>query len=79
MSSTMPAGTKQKLSIMDSLVKSTPILREFMGMRIRSGEGTGLPIGNIVLWPTLTSQNWSEMTSEEIAPRIGLITGVSPS
>lgn len=79
MSNTMPVGTKQKLLIMDSLVKSTPILREFMGMLIRSGEGIGLPTGNIVLWPTLTSQNWSEMTSEEIAPSIGLITGVSPS
>ena len=67
---------EQKLSIMDSLLSECPTLGEFMGMRIASGEGIGLPTGIIVLWPTLTSKRRSSMSLEEQLRGIALIKGV---
>jgi hypothetical protein len=64
---------ERKLSIMDSLLSECPTLGEFMGMRIASGEGIGLPTGTIVLWPTLTSKKRSSMSLEEQLRGIAVI------
>ncbi len=73
MSSTTEAVTRQNISIMDTLVKESPTLGEFMGMRIASGEGIGLPTGTIVLWPTLTSKHLSSKPLGELYRSIGII------
>jgi hypothetical protein len=73
MLNTTKAVIERKLSIMDSLVRESPTLGEFMGMRIASGEDIGLPTGIIVLWPTLTSKKRSSMSLEEQLRGIAVI------
>lgn len=76
MSSTTEADTRLTISTMDSLLKECPILGEYMGMPIVSGEGIGLPTGIIVLLPTLTSKDLSSKPYEELLRSIGIIKQV---